>query len=271
MVVKLGVSTSVLGNKHELNKLLIYNPEIVEFYNYLPSFLPEIKAFCQANNIIPALHTPTPWDRKLDGFMPTGPCEQRVLDALEMVHRTVEFAAEIKALHVVVHFPSPTSDGIPDREFAIHRFLLPVARFAEEYKVKILLENVSPNPDFFTPEHYNKILTEYPILGFCLDVGHAHLLHPTCEVRDFITVIKERIRSVQLYNTHVLRYRNYGHEPIREQQYKEEGWIDILETINLLKEYSKPDAIILEYDSRWFDDISAMLEHIENIRKMIKN
>jgi len=272
-MIKLGISTSILDNKNEIEKLLPFAPEVIEFYNYPAKELKKILDFCDKHNIKPALHTPLPWEKELKRFMPTGPGRELFQEALDMTEITIKCAAEIDALHVVVHFPSPIGLGIPEGRDAIDRFLNPIAEHSVRLGVRVLIENVSPNPDFFSPEHYLSILERYNPLEFCLDIGHAHLLDPTCKVEDFINTIGKKIRSAHIYNTHVLRYKAYGHEPIEEQQSEETGWINIPRTFELLKRKANLEVIILEYGDLWINkkDPESIRFHTEKIKRLLEN
>lgn len=265
----LGISTGALLNKWNLDCLLAFEPDVVEFYNYPSSALPQIRSFCLQNQIQPALHTPVPCDEQFRYFMPTGPDPELAIKALHMAETTILCALELNARHVVVHFPSPTSKGIQNRDFAVRRFLDPLARLAEDVGVQVLIENLSPNPDFYTPEHYKEILDDYPVFDFCLDLGHAHLLNPTCTIEGFIQTLTTKIRSVHVYNTTIIRYARYKHESVHPEQQPQVGWLDVPNSISLLRQFSNPDVIILEPHPLELCQIQPAVEGINWLRRLL--
>lgn len=246
-----GVSTSVLAEKNDLDSLLVYEPDVIEFYNYPASALPSIQRFCCSNGVRPALHTPVPFDgpEPLTRFAPTGPNVADARLALRLAIRTVECAAALNAQHVVVHFPSPYPP-YPKSSFdeACAAFLEPLQDSARREGVLVLLENLTPHPLLNMPIHYQEIVDSYPDLGFCLDVGHAHLLRSRGALTQFIEVLGPAIRSVHLYNTTPKRRRWFGHEPVGGHQRTADGFADIAAVVRQLVALSQPDTLILEHD-----------------------
>lgn len=246
---KLGISTSALRDKHDLDGLLAFSPDVVEFYNYPSSSLPAISEFCARNHILPALHAPMPNDTpgSLTDFAPTDPQPEIFKETLTLALATVQCAANLKAVYVVVHFPSPRSPNgqqISDR--IIRAFLDPLVEASMSHRVPVLLENLSSNLAFYTPEQYLAILVQYPTLGLCLDIGHAHLLAPTHTIEEFISTLNTRIVSSHIYNTTTARYAGFGHEFVADSQHKSAGWIDLINTIRLLRSTAKTEFFIME-------------------------
>lgn len=241
-----GISTSHLLNKHDLTPLLEYEPDVIEFYNY--KSIEPIVAFCRRHDIRPALHVPTPYDKgDFNRFFPTPPgTDEEIAAAIEMTITTIKCASEIGALHVVVHFPTPCAPYYPVTNADIERFFENVCGYADHLKVDLLVENLTPHPHFHTPKDYLGLLNNYN-LHLCLDVGHAHLLEPRIGVQDFIEDWGNKVKSVHLYNLTKTRYSAHGHEPVGTGQNKEEGWVDMGETIKNIIRINNPAAIILEY------------------------
>ncbi|MGW2425845.1 sugar phosphate isomerase/epimerase family protein [Streptomyces sp. NPDC001709] len=246
----LGVSTGVLADRTDLTGLLAYEPEVVEFYNYPRSMLGAIGRFCVRHGIRPALHTPVPYDepRPLRRFAPTGPDPDEAAAALRMTAATVRCAADLGALHVVVHFPSPYPP-YPAAGFDswCHDFLDAACGLAREHGVPVLVENLSAHPLLHTATHYRDALADRPELGFCLDLGHAHLLGPEQGPLAYARALGPAVRSMHLYNTTGARYREHGHEPAHAGQSAADGYLPIAEVLPALLALTGAPAVVLEH------------------------
>ncbi|WP_303860729.1 sugar phosphate isomerase/epimerase [Alkalibaculum bacchi] len=92
---------------------------------------------------------------------------------------TIQFAAQIKASHVVVH---PGFLGSPcfSKETAQKRAydaVCSLAEFAKEHKVKLAFENVGYHgQSLYTQEEFTHALDEVdPVVSYLIDLGHAHI------------------------------------------------------------------------------------------------
>ncbi|MBC3844485.1 sugar phosphate isomerase/epimerase [Streptacidiphilus sp. 4-A2] len=240
--------------------MLVYNPEVIEFYNYPSSMLDRIRDFCDSHGIRPALHTPTPYDEDepLRRFAPTGPDAAEAKKALRLVERTVETAARFNALHVVVHFPSPYPP-YPEEGFQefCSDFLGQLDSWVGEYGVPILIENLTPHPALHSPQHYRDILLSHPALGFCLDFGHAHLLGEPGAPEKYAELLGESIQSMHIYNTSVERNPTSGHEVGTPEQKAADGFLELGTLIPAVLRTARPAAAILEYSGRSMDLVEA--------------
>ncbi|MEU6735878.1 sugar phosphate isomerase/epimerase family protein [Streptomyces physcomitrii] len=256
----LGVSTSALADPDALDRLRHFEPDVVEFYNYPSGALPAITDFCRRTGVRPALHTPVPYDgpQPLRRFAPTGPEPGDAEEALRLVTETVRCAARIGAVHVVVHFPSPYPPFRPEG-FAAARdgFLDSLAGLARTYGVPVLIENLSPNPLLRTPEQYRAALDGRPELGFCLDLGHAHLLGPPHGPVRFARHLGRSIRSMHVYNTTAERYPVHGHEPALPDQRPGDGYLDLPAVLPELLAQASPAVLVLEHGPRWDEETAA--------------
>jgi sugar phosphate isomerase/epimerase len=226
-----GVSTSAIRSDNgNFGALLRFEPDVVEFYNYPSSMLPRIAQFCGRHDIIPALHVPTPYDGpRLTRFAPSGPDCELLRAARDMTIATIVAAADLGALHVVVHYPSPYPPFETLSAARQDAFFEPVLEAAETHGVALLVENVTDNTFLCGPDDYAALLSRYPGLGFCLDLGHAHLLGHAGRPSAFVEALRDRVRSAHVYNVTPDRYRTWGHEPVRADQSPDAGWIDLRE------------------------------------------
>lgn len=263
-----GVSTSHLLDKHDFAPLLEYNPDVIEFYNY--KSIDPIVAFCSQHNIRPALHVPTPFEKgNFTRFFPTAPgTNEDIESAIEMTRTTLKCASEIDALYVVVHFPTPCPPYSPVTRQEIDRFFGNVCHYADQLNVDLLVENMTPHTYFHTPKEYMSLTNHYN-LHFCLDVGHAHLLQPHLGVQDFIEGLGKKTKSVHFYNLTKERYPLYGHEPVSEDQNKEDGWMDLQETLDNIICISNPTSIILEYNAMNAEEIKKSAEKWNIFKKRV--
>jgi len=256
----LGVSTSAIGGRRCFDDLLAYEPDVIEFYNYPSAALADIRQFCAKRDIRPALHTPVPYDAAapLTRFAPTGPDPQQAAAALRLTRRTIRCAADLGALHVVVHFPSPYPP-FPKEGFASAgaAFLDAVAEEALTEGVSVLIENLSAHPLLRTPDEYLAALGERPGLSLCLDLGHAHLMGGDGSPLAFARALGAKIASMHVYNTTADRYAVHGHELAKKEQTAAQGFMDLSTLIPALVGLSAPSAVVLEHGRRGVDPAAA--------------
>ncbi|GAA3379452.1 hypothetical protein GCM10020367_63040 [Streptomyces sannanensis] len=246
----MGVSTSALADRAALDELLPYQPDVVEFYNYPSSMIGTIARFCSRHGIRPALHTPVPYDLEepLRRFAPTGPDPAEAEAALLMALQTIRTAADLGAIHVVVHFPSPYPP-YPVRGFAQRcaDFLTALDDTAREHGVPVLVENLSTHPLLHTPKQYERALDGRPGLGLCLDLGHAHLGGEGCTPLRFGQVLGRTVRSMHVYNTTAERYATHGHEAAVPEQSGDDGYLDLAGVLPELVTLAEPAVVVLEH------------------------
>ncbi|MEM7482676.1 MAG: sugar phosphate isomerase/epimerase family protein [Acidobacteriota bacterium] len=269
-MTRVGVSTGVLTDKRDLDTLLAFRPEVVEFYNYPTSALPWIARICSDHGIQPALHTPVPYDQPepLRRFAPTGPDPEEVRQARDLALATLRCAAELSALHVVVHYPSPYPEAHGEIDRAAEAdFLAPLAEEADRSGVPLLIENLSAHPTCRLPEHYEELLERYPELGFCLDFGHAHDTDSVAGVPRFAQALGRRIRSCHVYNT-----KNDGatpHEPFSRHHRAADGWLNPRAAVAAVLEHADPPVLILEPRPLAADEIAAAVAGADWLRELV--
>ncbi|WP_286250686.1 sugar phosphate isomerase/epimerase family protein [Streptomyces graminofaciens] len=244
------MSTSVLSDRTALESLLPYEPDVVEFYNYPSTMVPRLARFCERHGIRPALHTPVPYDLDvpLRRFAPTGPDAAEAALALRLAQRTIRLAADLDAVHVVVHFPSPyppfSSEGFTER---CTEFLTALAETAQTHGVSVLVENLTAHPLLHTPEQYARAL-DGTGLGLCLDLGHAHLLGERGTPLHFGQVLGPAVRSMHVYNTTPDRYPRHGHEAAAPGQSGRDGYLDLGVVLPRLLALTRPPVVVMEHN-----------------------
>ncbi|ASJ09602.1 xylose isomerase [Thermococcus siculi] len=127
----------------------------------------------------------------------------RIRDAsLEIIHETIEVAAELEALVVTMHpgHCSPISVKNRDKYLEIHHdSLRKIARWGEEYGVKIGVENMPRFPilDAQTCDRLMEVVGEVEI-GVTFDVGHLNTT--TGNFDRFMRLFGDRIVHVHLHD-----------------------------------------------------------------------
>lgn len=256
-----GVSTSVLTDKADLDRLLDYEPDVVEFYNYPSGQLDRIVRLCADNGIRPALHTPVPYDdpEPLTRFAPTGPTSGEVRQAIALVEQTLRTAAELSAVHVVAHFPSPYSGAGPVTKHATKDFLGPLSELAHRLGVRLLLENMSGHRGFWSADDYLGTLELYPSIGLCLDWGHCQDLPPEGSFESFARVAGGRIDSCHVYAPG----RRCIGDPASVSRF------DVESDLRTLFKYASPSCLILEHDPPTINDLPRAIEDARWFRSMV--
>jgi sugar phosphate isomerase/epimerase len=172
-------------------------------------------------------------------------------ESLAIVQRTVEAASDVAAPYVVVHFPSsyvensriPPLSGQAER---IRQAGLALSQLSESTGIQILVENMSFNPNFGTAEDYCGFLSAFPLLGMCLDLGHAHISRHAGDVYTFTSAVAPFVRSVHLYNTQ----RNCPtrrHSVPSPEKRPDDGWMDLPRLLDLLGGCGCLEFVVFEY------------------------
>ncbi len=116
--------------------------------------------------------------------------------AMDEVKRALEAAEQVPFRSCVLHL------GLGDDRWATESLDLSLTAiehlkaFAAPLGVQLLLENL--NNDLATPAHLKEIVRvgHFDTVGFCLDVGHAHLTQPTApDETGFDRYARERLRE----------------------------------------------------------------------------
>ena len=124
------------------------------------------------------------------------PSKGERIAAMDEVKRALEAAEGVPFRSCVIHL------GLKDDRWSTETLDLSLTAiehlkaFATPLGVQLLLENL--NNDFATPGHLKEIarVGHFDTVGFCLDVGHAHLTLPTLpEETGFDLGARERLRE----------------------------------------------------------------------------
>jgi len=125
-------------------------------------------------------------------------CQELRVKLLPQIKILVEFAHELEAKLITVHFwldqrfidKTILADKLAVLEEMVH--------LATEKRILLCLENLSERTDDFKP-----VFSRFPHLGLTLDIGHGELLTSKNTVYSLIERYPERIRHVHIHD-------NYG-------------------------------------------------------------
>jgi hypothetical protein len=125
---------------------------------------------------------------------------------------------------------------------------------------------------FHRPKQFVALVSAFPTLGLCVDIGHAWLI-AQARGRDFyhdLATLAPVARSAHLWNARDLAtYRRLHHVPLHPSQRPEDGWIDIPRALRILLGASPGCRLIFEYREddlppvqikegfAWIEDLAA--------------
>jgi sugar phosphate isomerase/epimerase len=254
--LRIGFSSVTIGCSTDFGRFRRLSPECVELCRIGPEEWPRAERFILDSPVPVGLHCPIPFEGLMKHFEITGPHAARRAQALGLVERTLAAAASARAAYIVVHFPTVFTplNGPADRELnpaAYFEDALETGRLLErmslEAGVPLLVENVGPNPYFYSGSHFRTLFEYAPGLRMCLDPGHAHVLHIGEDVYAFTEAVAPHVASVHFYNTNNLTETKGYHHPPAEDQAEADGWMDVRRILKILSAATSPDYLIFEY------------------------
>jgi len=152
----------------------------------------EVATWFKANPVTPTLHMPlftaddeSAWSRHTAATLNLINANKALrIAAMDEVKRALEAAEQIPIKSCVLHLGSKDDHwdtrALDDSLTAIEH----LKAFAGPLGVKLLLENLTNS--VATPEHLVEIVNvgHFSTVGFCLDLGHAHLAEGTFATKD---------------------------------------------------------------------------------------
>lgn len=193
-----------------------------------------------------------------------------------MIEETLAHAKELGAEYVIVHFPTPSTDGDGERpeklESIAWRSCERLAEMAGKRKVPIHIEALVNSP-YLTTGFLPEALGQYP-LGYCFDTGHMNLAahRNGFDLYEFVREMAPFVTSMHLWNTRGADdYAAYRHIAVHPSQDPKAGWTDIPRLLEILAPsypiiFENPAAypeLLGDYDYqdgvRWVRDILETL------------
>jgi sugar phosphate isomerase/epimerase len=186
------------------------------------------------------------------------PEKARRIDAMDEIKRALETAEHIHFRNLVVHLGEKTDTWSPRALEYAETALEHLGAFARPLGVRVLVENLLNEPT--TPDHLMLILEMGHLnqAGLCLDVGHAHM---TEGVAQAMTTMGPRIASAHVHDNHGLK---------DEHLWPGEGTIDWAATMQGLKAFKSPPALVLELDSRFGEPHHGLDERIRQAFDLLR-
>lgn len=208
--------------------------------------------------------------------------EQRRCQAVGLMLKSIDLAAELGGEYTVVHVQRPEHfAGVAPGHFGTRQAMQMAMRSAEALAehsrvtgMPVLLENLMDNSAFYEAEHYLELLEAFPELGFCLDVGHVDM-----DARRFGFDLMEFVRSLAPHTRAVHLQNSFGPKhptaprpwkiPVHPSQKPHEGWVDIHDILATIL-HARPDCIInFEFRPDRDQGMNFILEGMNWIREML--
>jgi sugar phosphate isomerase/epimerase len=237
-----------------------------QHYDYTSrTHIGEIADWFRANPARPwALHAPLHFDgdNGRDGAPAVNVIhveKSRRIDAMDEIKRALESAEQIPFTHLILHL-GERADTWNQRtlEHAITA-VEHLRAFARPLGVQVLLENLEN--DVAQPDHLLETVESGHLkdVGFCLDVGHAHLRQ---DIPAAIATMGSRIVSCHLHD-------NAGDRD--SHLWPGEGTIPWPETMQALGQLPSPPAAVLEISSKIPESGPALTEKLRSSLQLLEN
>jgi sugar phosphate isomerase/epimerase len=271
-VPRFGVSTIVTGRAAFDQPGVPWPVEVVELCNVNQSRWRELVEAGRAPKPAVGLHCPIPFDGWVHRFDITGHDPGGQAEAIALVERTLAAAADIGADYVVTHFPSVSRHAAvapaKARKDAV-RVANRLQGLASEYGVRLLLENVGPNPYLYRGEHFRELF-ESTGLKMCLDFGHAHVLESEEDVYGFARAVAPHVASVHLYNATRESYRVGFHAAPARDRTPATGWMDLRALLRIMRSRAPLEFIVLEYSAAATNDTPSVTGEVTDLYTFVR-
>lgn len=239
--------------------------------------LPGVMDFAMREGLSYGFHDPLP--RLPDDDYPflTGPDDEQRWRTLDSMYRTLQTAVTYGAQYVIGHIPSVIWEPEPalSEEEIIslaHRSCEQLTLWSEEAGIPFVLENVGPNPYFFQVDAFIEVMEAHPALGFCLDIGHLHLMsiYAGLDSLQFATKLAPYTWIIHVYNATPEMYRKYHHVPAHPSQRRVDGWADVPAILNcVLGDSAANLTLVFEYSPQYPAEESFVREGIDWVKELV--
>ncbi|MDE1163591.1 MAG: sugar phosphate isomerase/epimerase [Acidobacteriaceae bacterium] len=230
----------------------------------------EIANWFRSNEMAASLHTPLyPPDESQEWSRHAAPSLNLIstskndrIDAMDEVKRALEAAEQIPFRYAVLHLglgdETWNTRAIDDSLTALEH----LKAFAGPLGTQLLLENL--NNAVATPAHLLEIVKvgHLDSIGFCLDLGHAHLMEPIPEtshspgqsgIAQAFSLFGDRLRELHIHDNHGMR---------DEHLWPGEGEIDWSEVAKLSAAAKQPLVGVLEISHDFGHNLDAATDNV---------
>jgi sugar phosphate isomerase/epimerase len=196
--------------------------------------------------------------------------------SLGMLQQTIQVAAEWGALYVVVHFAGLHSDGLSRTEVLelADRTAAQLEACAQEWDMPLHIEYSAYNPSFATPQDHVALVSRYPHLYLCLDVGHARVGAEMLGIDewDAIHMLAPHTGSMHLWTTRGREdVRRYRHVPVHPTLTAAKGWIDIARLLDVVLTFQPDCAVVFEPNFLYNSDPAWQAEGVSWVQDLVES
>jgi sugar phosphate isomerase/epimerase len=239
--------------------------------------LPLVMDFAVKQGLSFGFHDPLPRLPTFDFPFLTDPDEEKRWKTLDSMCRTMESAITYGAEYVIGHIPSVIWEPQPALSDAkiielAHNSCSQLSTWSSGSGIPFVLENVGPNPYFFHSDTFVGVMQAYPLLEFCLDIGHLHLMsvYAGFDSLEFASALAPYTTIVHIYNATPETYRKYHHVPVHPSQLPQDGWADIMAILEcVLSEQGNDLTLVFEYSPQYPADEGFVKEGIEWVKQSV--
>jgi sugar phosphate isomerase/epimerase len=248
-----------------------------ETFDFAPSDLAALRVVLERYPAF-SVHAPLPTPPDYPGLPVTSflldPDVTKRQASLQMLHQTIEQAAEWGAMYVVVHFGGLHSNGLSAQEIRVlaDDAAARLNEWARMHRISLHLEYGAYHPSFATPEELVDLVCRYSHLDVCLDVGHlqvgAEILGR--DVWQMARVLAPYTRSMHLWTLRDRRdVRTFHHVPVHPSLVPADGWLDIPGMLSLVLGVHADCAIVFEPHHVYNPDLVWQAEGIAWVREIV--
>jgi sugar phosphate isomerase/epimerase len=217
------------------------------------------------------LHSPVEFRGDLRSFGLTQSDPRARSTSRDAVRHSFDVAQRCDARYVVVHFPSIVLDATgrsrQEHDDLVDEAAAFLTRLGTQSAVEVLIENVEPNPFFCEWGDYVGLLSRYPVLKLCLDIGHVHSVRGEACAVEFSRCVSEFVRGAHLYNTAAWGSDRGRHvDPLREGLVSN-CWMDLERHNRDLLKSCDLKYVTLEYR---FDPAASLAKSLDWVRSTLR-
>lgn len=252
----------------------------------------EIVEFTKLKNIKIGIHFPlnkSSYKYRDPLLMSLDEVEHRL--AMDALHKEMNFAGEIKADYLLIHFPKPMildknlswdkcrlvsyDQPIDQEEYPYELFKNKASELLDHLTelsrvsgVQVVLEIELINKYLYQGNLLRELLDQYPEIKICLDSARLHVLSkidPEFDCLRFIEEMAPYTYLVHLSNIRVDEKIEQGHHPVLKRLAIDNGWCDIDQFLKVISQKNTDLKILYEHRSDIITD-SELQECYEWVR-----
>lgn len=184
--------------------------------------------------------------------------------SFQLINSTLHYAKGWGADFVVTHLA--WKDDSQNRRKVMNLVSNTKSRFcdlSDTYHIPINVEFGGYSGHFHEPVQFVEFVSDHPLLGICLDIGHTFLISKARNRNFFkdVETLAPQTKSIHVWNTKGLDHtKKHNHVPVHPSQKTGDSWIDIRKTLEIILEHKKDCEIVFEYNHTYFDKIPKKIK-----------